>query len=330
MSATAAPARIDRFSAVTGVPGLEYCIAGPRPYSLELNNSSDMICLLLGTIVSDTRYDDGPAAPFTFRAETAAYHPRGGSMCIDAHDVRHGFIAFRYSEAFVNRIADRSTERLRRAGSRSNLGADSIRHLVRYARQKAPRESGKVDPWELQCVATLAWIETTRHLERAARERKSALTDAGFATLEAYVADNIDQSLSCADIAAELDLPVRAVFDGVVEQPRKRVALGRQGGSARREVGDGHRRAEESATGRRAHQVEQVTAMTVQSPHRVHDVGGAHPTRERVERLHHRAGKGIRQDCAPRRSSHTSVGVCTSRARTWSQPGQRTTMPGAR
>jgi AraC family transcriptional regulator len=215
MSATAAPARIDRFSAVTGVPGLEYCIAGPRPYSLELNNSSDMICLLLGTIVSDTRYDDGPAAPFTFRAETAAYHPRGGSMCIDAHDVRHGFIAFRYSEAFVNRIADRSTERLRRAGSRSNLGADSIRHLVRYARQKAPRESGKVDPWELQCVATLAWIETTRHLERAARERKSALTDAGFATLEAYVADNIDQSLSCADIAAELDLPVRAVFDGV-------------------------------------------------------------------------------------------------------------------
>jgi AraC family transcriptional regulator len=215
MSATAAPARIDRFSAVTGVPGLEYCISGPRPYSLELSNSSDMICLLLGTIVSDTRYDDGPAAPFTFRAETAAYHPRGGSMRIDAHDVRHGFIAFRYADAFVNRIADRSTEPLRRAGSRSNLGADSIRHLVRYARQKAPGESGKVDPWELQCVATLAWIETTGHLERASRERKSALTDAGFATLETYVADNIDQSLSCADIAAELELPVRAVFDGV-------------------------------------------------------------------------------------------------------------------
>lgn len=215
MSATAAPARIDRFSAVKGVPGLEYCISGPRPYSLELSNSSDMICLLLGTIVSDTRYDDGPAAPFTFRAETAAYHPSGGSMRIDAHDVRHGFIAFRYADAFVNRIADRSAEPLRRAGSRSNLGADSIRHLVRYARQKAPAESGTIDPWEMQCVATLAWIETTRHLERAARERKSALTDAGFATLEAYVADNIDQSLSCADIAAELELPVRAVFDGV-------------------------------------------------------------------------------------------------------------------
>lgn len=210
-----AAARIDRFSAVAGVPGLEYCISGPRPYSLELSNSSDMICLLLGTIVSDTRYDDGPAAPFTFRAETAAFHPRGESMRIDAHDVRHGFIAFRYADAFVNRIADRNAEPLRRAGSRSNLGADSIRHLVRYARQKAQAETRPVDPWEMQCVATLAWIETTRHLESSARERKSALTDAGFAMLEAYVAENIDQNLACADIAAELDLPVRAVFDGV-------------------------------------------------------------------------------------------------------------------
>lgn len=218
MSAHATPdaaARIDRFSAVAGVSGLEYCVSGSRPYSLELRNSSDMICLLLGTIVSDTRYDDGPVTPFTFRAETAAYHPRGGSMRIDAHDVRHGFIAFRYSDALVNRIADRSAEPLRRAGSRSNLGADAIRHLVRYARQKAHAEAGKIDPWELQCLASLAWIETTRHLERATRERKSALTDAGFARLETYVADNIDQNLSCSDIAAELDLPIRTVFDGV-------------------------------------------------------------------------------------------------------------------
>ncbi|SAK80331.1 AraC family transcriptional regulator [Caballeronia hypogeia] len=227
MSALAAPSapamptvpgaaiRIDRFSAVAGAPGLEYCISGPKPYSLELSNSSDMICLLLGTIVSDTRYDDGPAAPFTFRAETAAYHPRGERIRIDAHDVRHGFIAFRYAEAFVDRIAAHGTEPVRRAGSRSNLGADSIRHLVRYARQKAPGRQGRVDPWEMQCVATLAWIETTRHLGRPARERKSTLTDAGFARLEAYVADNIEQSLSCADIAAELNLPVRAVFDGV-------------------------------------------------------------------------------------------------------------------
>ena len=218
MSAPAAPAaaaRIDRFSAVAGVPGLEYCISGPRPYSLELSNSSDMICLLLGTIVSDTRYDDGPAAPFTFRAETAAYHPRGESMRIDAHEVRHGFIAFRYSDAFVSRIAERGAEPQRHTGSRSNLGADSIRHLVRYARQKAQAQSRAADPWELQCVATLAWIETTRQLELTARARKSALTDTGFVRLEAYVAEHIDQSLSCADIAAQLDLPVRAVFDGV-------------------------------------------------------------------------------------------------------------------
>jgi hypothetical protein len=42
------------------------------------------------------------------------------------------------------------------------------------------------------------------------------------------------------------------------------------------------------------------------------------------------AGIGTHQDWAPPKSSHASVGVCTSRARTSPQPGQRTTMPGAR
>src|SRR4029453_6979928 len=116
----------------------------------------------------------------------------------------------------------------------------------------------------------------------------------------------------------------------LVEQPLEVVALGREGGPTGREVGDGHRGAEESATGCRAYQVEEMTAVLVQSPHRVHDVGGAPPTGERVEGFHHRARKGMRQYCAPRRSSHTSVGVRTSRAKTWSQSGQRTTMPGAR
>jgi hypothetical protein len=79
-----------------------------------------------------------------------------------------------------------------------------------------------------------------------------------------------------------------------------------------------------------AHLVEQVAAMVVHSAHCVHDVGGAHRAGKRAERLHHRAGIGIRHDRVPRTSSHTSVRVRTSRARTSSQPGQRTTMPGAR
>jgi AraC family transcriptional regulator len=213
---TPANTRIERFSMVAGAPGLEYCISGTQPYTLEVHNPSDMICLLLGTIVSQTCYDDGPTLPLTFRAETAAFHPRGGSMRIDAQQVDHGFIAFRYPDAFQRRIGDRYADTLHLIGNRSNLGADAIRHLVRYARLKASLErSLPVDPWEIQCLATLAWIETTRHLENTADKRKSGISDAEFSRLEQYVADNLEHSLSCADIAAVLELPVRVVFDGV-------------------------------------------------------------------------------------------------------------------
>jgi AraC family transcriptional regulator len=219
MSGTVQPSadkRIERFSVVAGAAGLEYCISGAQPYTLDMHNPSDMICLLLGPIVSRARYDDGPTLALTFQAETAAFHPRGGSMRIDAQQVRHGFIAFRYPDAFQRRITDRHTDALRRKGSRSNLGADAIRHLVRYARLKAPLErSLPLDPWEIQCLATLAWIETTRHLENTADKRKPGISDAEFSRLEQYVADNLVHSLSCADIAATLDLPVRVVFDGV-------------------------------------------------------------------------------------------------------------------
>ncbi|MFM0336941.1 helix-turn-helix domain-containing protein [Paraburkholderia fungorum] len=219
MSGTVQPSantRIERFSAVAGAPGLEYCISGAQPYTLEIHTPSDMICLLLGTIDSQTRYDNGPMLPLTFRAETAAFHPRGGRMQIDAQLVRHGFIAFRYDDTFQRRTTDRCTDALRRRGNRSNLGADAIRHLVRYARLKVPPERARrVDSWEIECLATLAWIETTRHLENTADKRKPGISDAEFSRLEQYVADNLEHNLSCADIAATLDLPVRVVFDGV-------------------------------------------------------------------------------------------------------------------
>src|SRR6185312_11647005 len=109
-------------------------------------------------------------------------------------------------------------------------------------------------------------------------------------------------------------MPVGAASDGVIEQLFEVVALGRENGPARREVGNGHGGAEKSPTGCRAHQVEEMTTMLVPPPHGVHNVGGAHATGKRLEGLHQRAG--TRQDWAPWKSSHTSVGVCTRRART--------------
>jgi AraC family transcriptional regulator len=209
-----ANAGIEQFDLVKSAPGLDYCISTSQPYALEVTNPTDMICLLLGAIVSETRYDDGPTIPVTFRAETAAFHPKGQTMRIDAHDVRHGFIAFRYSDAFQDTISDKRANRLRHAGSMDNIGAPAIRHLVRYARQKfAP--GAQLDPWEVQCLATLAYIETTRHLERSGDQRKTGLSDAEFATVGQYVADHLEDNLNCAEIAATLGLPVRVVFDGV-------------------------------------------------------------------------------------------------------------------
>jgi AraC family transcriptional regulator len=207
-------AGIEQFGLLSSIPGLDYCISESRPYSLEVINQSDVICLLLGNIESQTQYDDGPTMPLTFSAETAAFHPRGSRMRIDAQDVRQRFMAFRYSDAFQRTISDQSVDRLRRAGSADNIRAAAIRHLARYARQKVSH-AANLDPWEIQCLATLAYIETTRQLAQTPEGRKIGMSDAEFTRLENYVAENIECNLICADMVAQVNLPARIVFDGV-------------------------------------------------------------------------------------------------------------------
>jgi AraC family transcriptional regulator len=209
-----APVGIEQFGVHSSAPGLEYCVSNSGPYLLEVINSSDVICLLLGNINSRTRYDDGPSVPLIFRAETAAFHPKGSRMLIDAHEVRHSFIAFRYSDGFQRSVTDQEIERLRRSSSVDNIGASAIQHLARYARQKVS-PSVPADPWEIQCLATLTYIETTRYLESSKGQRKIAMSDAEFARLEEFITANISLNLTCGDIAAELALPVRVVVDGV-------------------------------------------------------------------------------------------------------------------
>ena len=205
---------MEQFGMVASAPGLDYCVSGAQPYSLEFEHSSDVICLVLGEIVSQTQYDDGPANPLTFRSETAAFHPRYSRMRIDAETVRHGFIAFSYSDEFQRGISDKDVGVLRCAGSRENIGGDGIKHLVRYARGRTLPASG-VSPWEMQCLATLTYLEATRHLKGPGGQRKLKMSDAEFERLNEYLSENLECSVTCADIAAALGLPVRVVFDGV-------------------------------------------------------------------------------------------------------------------
>ena len=94
------------------------------------------ICLLLGDIVSRTRFEDDREKPLVFQGETAAFHPRQGNVRVAASSVRNGFVAFSYSDEFQASISDRSLREARKSGSANNIRRPSIRHLARYARER--------------------------------------------------------------------------------------------------------------------------------------------------------------------------------------------------
>ncbi|WP_109479807.1 AraC family transcriptional regulator [Paraburkholderia sp. C35] len=205
---------IEQFRIVSCASGIDYCVSKSGPYLLDLVNTADVVCLLLGDIVSDTRYDDARPSAHIFRGETSAFHPKGSRMRIDAREVRQRFIAFRYSDDFQQNVSEHDSQLLRRNGSIDNIGAQAIAHLARYARQKL---SGAqlLDPWEAQSLATLAYIETTRQLERPDKARKIAMSNAEFARMEAFILSNIAESLTVAEIAQAVGLPVRLIADSV-------------------------------------------------------------------------------------------------------------------
>lgn len=204
----------EQFSVADGAPGLEYCLSGAAPYLLDSENPSDVFCVLLGDIASETRYDNGELTAHTFKAETLAFHPKGSRMWINALDVRQRFIAFRCSDTFMDQVCEQSVQALRRNGNVDNIAASAIQHLVRYARQRVGGLD-HLDPWEAQCLGTLACVEAVRALERRAKPRKSALSDVQFTRMEEFIAANIAENLTCAQIATALNLPVRVVVDGV-------------------------------------------------------------------------------------------------------------------
>ncbi len=49
------PRGIEQFGMVASAPGLDYCISGAQPYSLDFAHSSDMIRLVPGDILSHTK-----------------------------------------------------------------------------------------------------------------------------------------------------------------------------------------------------------------------------------------------------------------------------------
>ncbi|WP_321931252.1 AraC family transcriptional regulator [Paraburkholderia guartelaensis] len=198
----------------SSMPGLAYWRSSAKPYTLDYTTTSDTICLVFGHIATQTRYDDEPARPLAFRPETAAFHPRGCRLRVDAMTVSEGFVAFSYVNAIEHGISRNAIAPLRHSGNRENIGVEGIRHLIRYARVRL-RGVTQPDPWEMQCLSTLVYVEIEQALSQPVCHRSPKLSNAGFDRLEAYIRDHIGSTITCADLARELDLPLRSVFDAV-------------------------------------------------------------------------------------------------------------------
>ena len=166
--------------------GVEYCIAGSKPYALEFANGSDVICLLLGDIVSRTRFEDDREKPLVFQGETAAFHPRQGNVRVAASSVRNGFVAFSYSDEFQASISDRSLREARKSGSANNIRRPSIRHLARYARERL-RLAARSSPLEIQYLGGMVYIETVDGLSDVRPVGRAGLSDAAFRRLTEFI-----------------------------------------------------------------------------------------------------------------------------------------------
>jgi AraC family transcriptional regulator len=194
--------------------GIGYCVAGAKPYALEFSNTADVICLLLGDINSDTKFEDDREKPLVFLGESTAFHPRIGNVRVRAADVRHGFIAFSYANDFQSVLDDRSIDDLRRAGSCNNIRNGAIKFLARYVKERL-RRPDPLQPLEVQFLALGTYVETIRQLAAAAPARPELLSDQEFARLCDYINGNLEDKLTCAGLSRALNMPLRIVYQGV-------------------------------------------------------------------------------------------------------------------
>ncbi|MEQ1899965.1 MAG: AraC family transcriptional regulator [Devosia sp.] len=205
---------LDQFTMRPSLAGVEYCVSGASPYALEFENGADVICLLLGDIVSRTQYEDDREHSLIFRGETTAFHPRHGRVKVAARSVRHGFIAFSYSDEFQKSVSDISLAAARLNGSVNNIQGEAIRHLARYARERLAT-GGDLDPLEIQYLGGLVYVETIRSLDGSKAERPAGISDTAFRRITEFVEAELETDISCDMLAKVADLPLRSVFQGI-------------------------------------------------------------------------------------------------------------------
>lgn len=205
---------LEQFQARGSLGDIGYCIAGARPYALEFTNDADVICLLLGDIITETKFEDDPEKSLIFLGQSAAFHPQGGNVRVRASAVRDGFIAFSYARPFIEAFDDVDIGPARRGGSRNNIRRDAITSLSRYARQRL-HSPQRLASFELQSLASHLYLETIRCLELPRGQRRYGLSDQEFGAICNFVEAELSNEISCAQLAAAAGVPLRVLFDGM-------------------------------------------------------------------------------------------------------------------
>jgi AraC family transcriptional regulator len=214
-ASTRAPLRgLDQFDRRGAAGDVGYCVGGKRPYALEFQNDADVICLLLGDLVTETKFEDDTERPLLFAGESSAFHPRGGNVRVRATEVRHGFIAFSYRSEFEDRFDDVDRRRTRRGGSRNNIRREAIAALSRYARERLTSDH-VFDDFEVESLAARVYLETMRSLGAVGEEGRHGLSDHEFDLIAVYVDEELGNDITCAGLAAVARVPLRVVFDGM-------------------------------------------------------------------------------------------------------------------
>jgi AraC family transcriptional regulator len=205
---------LEQFDRRGGAGDIGYCIAGSAPYALEFNNDSDVICLLLGDISTETKFEDDHERPLVFMKQSAAFHPRGGNVRVRAGVVRNGFIAFSYPRSFQETFDDIDVDGARSGGSRNNIRQERIRSLADYALGRL-RSGAPLTPFEIQSLAALVYLETMRCLGTHKEGRGQELSDREFRAICEFIDAELNREITCAKLAAAANVPLRIVFEGM-------------------------------------------------------------------------------------------------------------------
>lgn len=211
---------LEQFSARGNVGGLGYCIASASPYALEFSNDDDVICLLLGDIATETKFDDDTQQSFVFEGQSSAFHPRGSNVRVHASTVRNGFMAFSYARSYLQILDDADVGRIRNSGSRNNVRRDNIRCLSLYTLGRL-RGGKPLSALEIQSIGSLVYLETMRSLGIASDDDRTGLSSSQFSAICDHIEEEMGHEVSCASLAAAAGVPLRVVFDGI----RKRTGM---------------------------------------------------------------------------------------------------------